>query len=49
MMVMYFSPHRYHHDSSETEEDSIECIATDGVNSVEFVLNFKVNCINIIY
>lgn len=37
-----FSPHRYHHDSSETEKDNIECIATDGVNSVEFVLHIKV-------
>lgn len=33
---------RYHHDSSETEEDNIECIATDGVNSVDFVLHIKV-------
>lgn len=38
-----FSSHRYHHDSSETEEDNIECIATDGVNSVDFVLHIKVN------
>uniref|UniRef100_A0A8B9KAF0 Fras1 related extracellular matrix 1a n=1 Tax=Astyanax mexicanus TaxID=7994 RepID=A0A8B9KAF0_ASTMX len=33
---------RYHHDSSESDQDSIECIATDGVNSVEFVLPIKV-------
>lgn len=38
-----FSSHRYHHDSSETEEDNVECIATDGVNSVDFVLHIKVN------
>lgn len=39
---MRFPSHRYHHDSSETEEDNIECIATDGVNSVDFVLHIKV-------
>ncbi|XP_060791413.1 FRAS1-related extracellular matrix protein 1a isoform X1 [Neoarius graeffei] len=37
---------RYHHDSSETEEDNIECIATDGVNSVDFVLHIKVTLVN---
>lgn len=40
--VCAFSPHRYRHDSSETEEDNIKCIATDGVNSVDFVLHIKV-------
>ncbi|XP_066536604.1 FRAS1-related extracellular matrix protein 1a [Hoplias malabaricus] len=37
---------RYHHDSSETDQDDIECIATDGVNSVEFVLPVKVTLVN---
>ncbi|KAK2860526.1 hypothetical protein Q7C36_004692 [Tachysurus vachellii] len=37
---------RYHHDSSETEEDNVECIATDGVNSVDFVLHIKVTLVN---
>ncbi|TSL34592.1 FRAS1-related extracellular matrix protein 1 [Bagarius yarrelli] len=37
---------RYHHDSSETENDNIECTATDGVNSVDFVLHIKVTLIN---
>ncbi|XP_022534044.2 FRAS1-related extracellular matrix protein 1a isoform X1 [Astyanax mexicanus] len=37
---------RYHHDSSESDQDSIECIATDGVNSVEFVLPIKVTLVN---
>lgn len=33
---------RYNHDSSETIEDYIEFIATDGTNSVSFVLQVKV-------
>ncbi|KAK1796819.1 hypothetical protein P4O66_000910 [Electrophorus voltai] len=37
---------RYHHDGSETEQDDIECIASDGVNSVDFVLHIKVTLIN---
>ncbi|KAF5895047.1 FRAS1-related extracellular matrix protein 1, partial [Clarias magur] len=37
---------RYHHDSSETEEDNIECTATDGVNSVDFILHIKVTLVN---
>ncbi|XP_053199816.1 FRAS1-related extracellular matrix protein 1a [Scomber japonicus] len=37
---------RYNHDNSETLEDKIEFTATDGTNSVSFVLNVKVNPIN---
>ncbi|XP_029310735.1 FRAS1-related extracellular matrix protein 1a isoform X2 [Cottoperca gobio] len=37
---------RYNHDSSETVEDNIEFIATDGTNSVNFVLQVKVIPIN---
>ncbi|KAI4900130.1 hypothetical protein NFI96_005432 [Prochilodus magdalenae] len=37
---------RYHHDSSETDRDDIECIATDGLNSVDFVLPVKVTLVN---
>lgn len=33
---------RYNHDSSETLEDNIEFTATDGTNSVSFVLQVKV-------
>ncbi|XP_022603580.1 FRAS1-related extracellular matrix protein 1 [Seriola dumerili] len=36
----------YNHDSSETIEDNIEFTATDGTNSVSFVLQVKVNPIN---
>lgn len=34
---------RYNHDSSETTEDTIAFIATDGTNSVSFSLPVKVN------
>ncbi|XP_018549331.2 LOW QUALITY PROTEIN: FRAS1-related extracellular matrix protein 1a [Lates calcarifer] len=37
---------RYNHDSSETVEDNIEFTATDGTNSVSFVLQVKVKPIN---
>nr|XP_046236498.1 FRAS1-related extracellular matrix protein 1a isoform X2 [Scatophagus argus] len=37
---------RYNHDSSETVEDNIEFTATDGTNSVSFILQIKVNPIN---
>ncbi|XP_063756912.1 FRAS1-related extracellular matrix protein 1a isoform X2 [Eleginops maclovinus] len=37
---------RYKHDSSETLEDNLEFIATDGTNSVSFVLQVKVMPIN---
>ncbi|XP_030018419.1 FRAS1-related extracellular matrix protein 1a isoform X2 [Sphaeramia orbicularis] len=37
---------RYRHDSSETVEDNIELTATDGTNSVNFVLQVKVTPIN---
>ncbi|XP_042370442.1 FRAS1-related extracellular matrix protein 1-like, partial [Plectropomus leopardus] len=37
---------RYNHDSSETVEDSLEFTATDGTNSVTFVLQVKVLPIN---
>ncbi|KAK5610326.1 hypothetical protein CRENBAI_006856, partial [Crenichthys baileyi] len=37
---------RYNHDSSETTEDTIEFIATDGTNSVSFTLHVKVTPIN---
>ncbi|GAA6214780.1 FRAS1-related extracellular matrix protein 1-like [Lates japonicus] len=37
---------RYNHDSSETLEDNIEFTATDGTNSVSFVLQVKVKPIN---
>ncbi|KAM9335623.1 FRAS1-related extracellular matrix protein 1a [Symphorus nematophorus] len=37
---------RYNHDSSETVEDDIEFSATDGTNSVSFVLQVKVRPIN---
>lgn len=40
-----FSSCRYNHDSSETEEDNIEFTATDGTNSVSFVLQVKVNAV----
>lgn len=34
---------RYIHDGSETVEDSIKFTATDGTNSVSFVLHVKVS------
>ncbi|XP_030635867.1 FRAS1-related extracellular matrix protein 1a isoform X3 [Chanos chanos] len=37
---------RYHHDSSETEQDDIEFIATDGINKADFVLHVKVTLVN---
>ncbi|XP_047425059.1 FRAS1-related extracellular matrix protein 1a isoform X2 [Mugil cephalus] len=37
---------RYNHDSSETTEDHIEFIATDGTNAFNFVLHVKVTLIN---
>uniref|UniRef100_A0A3Q1H8X6 C-type lectin domain-containing protein n=1 Tax=Anabas testudineus TaxID=64144 RepID=A0A3Q1H8X6_ANATE len=37
---------RYKHDSSETVEDNIEFIATDGINSASFVLRVEVMPIN---
>ncbi|KAM7365982.1 hypothetical protein PAMP_015455 [Pampus punctatissimus] len=37
---------RYNHDSSETVEDNIVFTATDGINSVSFVLKVKVTPIN---
>nr|XP_020450558.1 FRAS1-related extracellular matrix protein 1 isoform X2 [Monopterus albus] len=37
---------RYNHDSSETLQDNIEFTATDGINSVSFVLQVKVMPIN---
>ncbi|XP_044197505.1 FRAS1-related extracellular matrix protein 1a [Thunnus albacares] len=37
---------RYNHDNSETVEDNIEFTATDGTNSVSFVLKVKVTPIN---
>ncbi|XP_037613686.1 FRAS1-related extracellular matrix protein 1a isoform X1 [Sebastes umbrosus] len=37
---------RYNHDSSETVEDFIEFTATDGINSVSFMLQVKVMPIN---
>uniref|UniRef100_A0A8D3B9R2 FRAS1-related extracellular matrix protein 1 n=1 Tax=Scophthalmus maximus TaxID=52904 RepID=A0A8D3B9R2_SCOMX len=36
----------YNHDNSETVEDNIEFSATDGTNSVRFVLQVKVSPIN---
>ncbi|KAF3697512.1 FRAS1-related extracellular matrix protein 1 [Channa argus] len=37
---------RYNHDSSETVEDNIEFTATDGRNSVSFILRVKVIPVN---
>ncbi|XDV17566.1 hypothetical protein PO909_023405 [Leuciscus waleckii] len=37
---------RYRHDSSETENDDIKFIATDGINMVDFVLHVKVTPVN---
>uniref|UniRef100_A0AAY4DSI7 FRAS1-related extracellular matrix protein 1 n=1 Tax=Denticeps clupeoides TaxID=299321 RepID=A0AAY4DSI7_9TELE len=37
---------RYHHDSSETEYDATEFIATDGINTVDFILTIKVTLVN---
>ncbi|CAL1590665.1 unnamed protein product [Knipowitschia caucasica] len=37
---------RYIHDGSETLEDNIELIGTDGINSVNFVLPVKVSPVN---
>ena len=34
--------HSYNHDNSETVEDNIELSATDGSNSVSFILQVKV-------
>lgn len=34
---------RYFHDGSETVEDDIEFTATDGTNSVSFVIHVKVS------
>ncbi|KAG2466922.1 FREM1 protein, partial [Polypterus senegalus] len=37
---------RYHHDSSETSHDKILFFATDGIQSTDFVLHFKVLPVN---
>ncbi|XP_044128198.1 FRAS1-related extracellular matrix protein 1 [Bufo gargarizans] len=37
---------RYQHDGSETLEDEIKCIATDGINSAEFLLKIQVLPVN---
>ncbi|XP_051505500.1 FRAS1-related extracellular matrix protein 1-like isoform X1 [Myxocyprinus asiaticus] len=37
---------RYHHDSSETDQDYIKFIATDGINIADFVLHVKVTLVN---
>ncbi|XP_069818077.1 FRAS1-related extracellular matrix protein 1 isoform X2 [Dendropsophus ebraccatus] len=37
---------RYLHDSSETLQDEIKCIATDGINSAEFLLKIQVIPVN---
>ncbi|XP_061108114.1 FRAS1-related extracellular matrix protein 1a isoform X1 [Conger conger] len=37
---------RYHHDSTETVQDDIVFIATDGINAVDFVLQVKVILVN---
>ncbi|XP_075682835.1 FRAS1-related extracellular matrix protein 1 [Rhinoderma darwinii] len=37
---------RYLHDGSETLQDQIKCIATDGINSVEFILKVQVLPVN---
>ncbi|XP_069576815.1 FRAS1-related extracellular matrix protein 1-like isoform X3 [Brachyistius frenatus] len=37
---------RYNHDSSETTDDNIKFTATDGTNSVSFILQVKVTPIN---
>lgn len=42
MVVTVSSIFRYIHDGSETLEDNIEFMATDGTNSVTFILNVKV-------
>lgn len=42
MVLTVSSIFRYIHDGSETLEDNIEFMATDGTNSVTFILNVKV-------
>lgn len=42
MVLSVSSIFRYIHDGSETLEDNIEFMATDGTNSVTFILNVKV-------
>ncbi|KAM3857595.1 FRAS1-related extracellular matrix protein 1a [Diretmus argenteus] len=37
---------RYNHDGSETVQDNIDLTATDGINSVDFVLQVKVRPVN---
>ncbi|XP_056605468.1 FRAS1-related extracellular matrix protein 1a [Triplophysa dalaica] len=37
---------RYHHDNSETEQDAFQFIATDGINTADFVLHVKVTPVN---
>ncbi|KAM4612074.1 FRAS1-related extracellular matrix protein 1a [Polymixia lowei] len=37
---------RYNHDSSETMEDDIEFTASDGTNSIDFILQVKVRPVN---
>lgn len=43
--VCYLFMHSYNHDNSETVEDNIEFSATDGTNSVRFVLQVKVSAL----
>lgn len=42
MVLSVSSIFRYIHDGSETLEDNVEFVATDGTNSVTFILNVKV-------
>lgn len=42
LVLSDFCQIRYNHDGSETVEDHIEFTATDGSNSVHFVLQVKV-------
>lgn len=37
---------RYHHDSTETVQDDIVFIATDGINAADFILQVKVILVN---
>ncbi|XP_066460377.1 FRAS1-related extracellular matrix protein 1 isoform X2 [Eleutherodactylus coqui] len=37
---------RYQHDGSETQQDEIKCIATDGINSAEFLLKVQIVPVN---
>lgn len=46
-VALFFFPHRYRHDGSETLTDDVLFAATDGIHFVEFTLQVKVSVLHI--